>query len=354
MFAEVYKKENGSLSFELHDLNKPGTYHIYAHQDAVKHTEEEYYIGTGEGNQSEISFPKALETLYYFTLKFEDDTTLLCGFRILPIAGMYNFRDIGGYPTKDGKRVKWGLIFRGDHLYNLKPEGVSYLDDVKLNSIIDFRGESECENYPNQLGHRNIQQYHFIPDGKIAAFAGSLQNGEQMDRHDMQIAFAKEQVKKDPDYAKKSMMNQQVEFVNNPESQKAYRNTLTLMADPKAAPLYFHCKGGKDRTGFAAMLLLGILGVDESIIMYDYLLTNRAREKKNQRYLENFRKMAQGDEAVAQYLFALFQTEEAYLNAALQEIKQNYGTIINYVKEVLLISDEQIHTIQSLYLEDSL
>lgn len=353
MFAEVYKTDDGNLSFELHGIDV-GSYRIYAHQDANKHLEESCYIGSGEGNQTVISFPEALQKPYYFTLAFEDNTSLLCGMRILPIMGMYNFRDMGGYPGKDGKTVKWGMLYRGDHLHNMKPEGIPYLDAIGLHSVIDFRGFKECESYPNQLGNNDIKEYHFIPDGKIAAFAGSLQNGEKMNHDDMQIEFAREQVKKDPDMAKRSMMNQQVEFVNNPASQKAYHDTLALIAEPNAAPLYFHCKGGKDRTGYAGMLLLTILGVEESVIMYDYLLTNRAREKKNQRYLENFRKMAQGDEAVAQYLFALFQTEEAYLNAAIQEIKQKYGSIMTYIKEVLEISDEQIQTIQSLYLESTL
>lgn len=353
MFAEVYKTEEGKLSFELQGFDA-GHYRIYAHPDAIKHTEESCYIGSGEGNQTVISFPEALQKPYYFTMLFEDGTSVLCGMRILPIMGMYNFRDMGGYPGKDGRRVKWGMLYRGDHLYNMKPEGVSYLDAVGLHSVIDFRGYQECEAYPNKLGDNDIKEYHFIPDGKIAAFAGSLQNGESMDHHDMQIEFAREQVKKDPDMAARSMMNQQVEFVNNPASQKAYHDTLALIAETDAAPLYFHCKGGKDRTGYAAMLLLTILGVEESVIMYDYLLTNRAREKKNQRYLENFRKMAQGDEAVAQYLFALFKTEEAYLNAAIQEIKQNHGSIMSYIKNVLHISDKQIQIIQSLYLETAL
>lgn len=354
MFAEVYKTEDNQLSFELHDRASAASYRIYAHKDAQKCINESCYIGSGEGNQTVISFPDACKERYYFTLAFDDGTQCLCGFRILPIDGMYNFRDLGGYIGKDGRPLKWGLLYRGDHLYNIASTGIPYLDEVKLNSIIDFRGEQEWKSSPNQLGHRDIKQYHFIPDGKIAAFAGSLQNGEQMDHHAMQIAFAKEQVKKDPDMARKSMMNQQIEFVNNELSQQAYRDTLTLMAQADAAPLYFHCKGGKDRTGYAAMLLLSILGVDESVIMYDYLLTNRAREKKNQRYLANFRKMAQGDEEVAQYLFSLFTTEEAYLNAAIQEIKTHYGSILAYVKQVLHISEEQIQTIQSLYLENAL
>ena len=112
MFAEVYKVDEHSLSFEIHD-GKEMSYEIYMHQNAQICTDSHCLIANGKGSQTIVSLPSPLLP-QYFTLKFENGETLLCGYRILPLQGMYNFRDMGGYPNKEGKRVKWGKLYRGD------------------------------------------------------------------------------------------------------------------------------------------------------------------------------------------------------------------------------------------------
>ena len=352
MLAEVYCIGNHRLSLELQGVEETCEYRLYWNDEPEKTKEKEHLLTVGKGSHCIFTCQEAYQHPIYITVAFHDGHDLLTGIRILPIQGMYNVRDLGGYPTRNGKHVKWGMLYRGDHLYNIKEEGLPYLHQLGLHSIIDFRNELEGEKFPNNTGDAEIVQYRFAPDGQIAAFAGSLQNEEHAFSHEHQLEVAREQVKKDKDYAAKSMMKQQIEFVHTPCSKEAYRHTLELMADSQALPLFFHCKGGKDRTGFAAMLILSILGVDEEYILYDYLLTNRAREKKNQRYLDNFRRMADGDEEVAQYLFSIFDTRKEYLQAALNEIHQEYGDVVTYVKQELGISDETIQALRSLYLED--
>lgn len=351
MFAEVYCIGNGQVQVELtgEEVGKP--YQIFCQDEPEITFEKERWIAKGKERITKFTCEDAYEHPVYFTILWEDGTSLLTGIRILPVAGMYNLRDLGGYPSKSGKSVKWGMVYRGDHLHNMEEEGYPYFTQLGFQSIIDFRNEQEVEKFPNHVGNQKITQYHYAPDGKIAAFAGSLQNEEVVWSHEKQLEIAREQVKKDKDFAANSMIQQQLEFVHTPASQQAYRDTLTLMAKQDALPLYFHCKGGKDRTGFAAMLLLGVLGVEKEWILYDYLLTNRAREKKNQRYLENFRKMAEGDEEVAQYLFSIFDTKKEYLQAAIDEIYTTYGDIVTYVTEVLGLDAQTIQTLQSLYLE---
>lgn len=352
MFAEVYRIDQACFSIELHDAEAVCfPYRLYVNTMPEKTKKDEDYLMTGTTSYETFFYQEALKRPCYFTLVFADGSDVLCGFRIVPLSGMYNVRDLGGYPTKDGKAVRWGCLYRGDHLFNLNEDGLPYLKQMKLQSIIDFRKEEEWTHYPNGQAVLSAKEYHFAPDGQIAAFAGSLQNNEGFDSHKDQITYAREMVKKDSEFASKAMIRQQIEFVQKQASQEAYCNTLSIMAQADAAPIFFHCKGGKDRTGFAAMLLLGLLDVEEDIIIYDYLLTNRAREKKNQRYLENFRTMAQGDEEVAQYLYSIFDTRKEYLIAAINEIKEKSGSIRQYAIDVLHIDEAMIASLKQLYLE---
>lgn len=352
MFAEVYRTAPQEFSLELHEVRDSDyPLQLYAQPTPVVCLEESAFIQEIHQEITTFFLPEALTKPMYFTLVNVQGSAQVCGFRIVPLEGMYNVRDLGGYPTKSGKHLRWGRLFRGDNLHNLKEEGLPYLKAMNFKSIVDFRKESECAHYPNGKALLDATEYHFVPDGEIAAFAGSLQNGEAMDSHRDQVELAKVMVQKDPEFAGKSMIAQQKEFVHKIGSQQAYHDTLALMAKETAAPLFFHCKGGKDRTGFAAMLLLGILGVDEELIYYDYLLTNRARKKKNQRYLENFRKMSHGDEAVAQYLYSIFDTRKEYLAAAMQEIKELSGSIRQYAIDVLHLTEAEILALETLYLE---
>ena len=350
MFAEVYKVDEHSLSFEIHD-GKEMSYEIYMHQNAQVCTDSHCLIANGKGSQTIVSLPSLLLP-QYFTLKFENGETLLCGYRILPLQGMYNFRDMGGYPNKEGKRVKWGKLYRGDQLYNMDKEAYDAFHALDIHSIIDFRAYDEYTKNPNTPAEvYQIRQYHCIPEGKAAAMAGDLATSPSAMHHKYDIDLIKRELQQDPDLAGKSMIHQQKEFTRNANSIEAFRDTINLIADEQNIPVYFHCRGGKDRTGFAAMLLLALLDVDEEIIMDDYLLTQRAREKKNQAYLEKFRKMANGDEAVAQVLLSYFDTRKDYLQAAIDEIHQSYSSIQEYAVQKMGIRHETIQKLKSNFLE---
>ncbi len=339
IYAEVYRLKGKLHRLKIHTDEPLSSYQLFLHNQLLY-----------EGNTLEAEFDYQGGLPVCFQLKFSNGETIHCGYRLLPLAGMYNFRDLGGYPVKDGRHIRWGKLYRGDHLYNLKPEGIADLDALQLHSIVDFRGEKECEEYPNQCGHGAIVQYHYTPEGRIAAYAGALQNKETSNAF-MSVDEVRELLKVDTDAGIKAMIQQQEQFVSQPQSQKAFADFLKLLCKETAAPLYFHCKGGKDRTGFAAMLLLSLLGVDEALIMEDYLLTNLARKEKNQRYLNNFRKMADGDEQVAQYFYALFDAKTVYLQAAINKIKSEYGDICHYAECELGIDETMIQTLADLYLE---
>ena len=89
---------------------------------------------------------------FYFEL-VTDKGTLLLAERHLPMVGGYNFRDLGGFKTKEGRYTKWGKLFRADELSNLTEDDLKYLSSIPITSVIDFRAQSEVKRSPDKLPH---------------------------------------------------------------------------------------------------------------------------------------------------------------------------------------------------------
>jgi len=317
-------------------------YRLFWTYEADKDTTEKTEICAS--NQKNITFEFSYDTnrRQYFIIEFQTGEVYLFGHRILPIAGMYNFRDLGGYRTTTGKRVKWGIGYRSDYLHNLDDAGIPYLKSLNLETIIDFRSPEEVEERPNKdIGVRN---FVFDPQAHLAKLAGGLQDGSSEDDAEI-MERAENEAAGDAE-----MILQQETFVSSEASQAAFSNMLHTIADPAAIPLMFHCRGGKDRTGFAALILLGLLGIDDKTLIYDYMLTHRAREKKNKLYYESFLEKT-GDVDKAKYMFTLFDVKPTYLAAAIRKIMSEYGSIKNYTQTVLGVQEDEIKTLEDMFLE---
>ncbi len=125
---------------------------------------------------------------------------------------------------------------------------------------------------------------------------------------------------------------------------------LHVVARPEAAAVVQHCRGGKDRTGFGTMLLLGILGVEREALLEDYMLTGKNRLERNAEKMEIY-KTYTSDQEVLDYLYSFIDTKQDFIEASMQEIEQVYGGIEEYVKEELGVTEEEIERLKELYLE---
>jgi len=128
-----------------------------------------------------------------------------------------------------------------------------------------------------------------------------------------------------------------------------FKEFIHTVVDAKGSPIVWHCSAGKDRTGFAAAILLRVLGVPKSTVMADYMLSQKyalAGRTNKIRLLRLFK----GDEA-ADKLTVIMGVKEAWLNAAFEEIDRRWGDFDNYVKKGLQLSDEDISALQTTLLE---
>jgi protein-tyrosine phosphatase len=199
-----------------------------------------------------------LAVRHYFRLVSQNSPSLVVAPRLVPLESTFNFRDLGGYRTSNGQRVKWGRIFRSDALSRLTDADREYLKRMGLKMVCDLRSRAETEKAPDLLPE----------DGSLAYLHLPIQTGE------MNFVTAMEKIKKGDaswlteDYMVKGYLKNLEEF---PQIWGEIFHTL-LQKD--RLPLVFHCTGGKDRAGTCAALFLSVLGVPDQTIVYDHQLSN--------------------------------------------------------------------------------
>ena len=348
-FVEAFYKNDTENELYIHTDEILPHYQVYWTYENTLQTHHRNFLFENDQKQVQFEFVYPKHKRVYFIIHFDNGIELLFGHRILPIDGLYNCRDIGGYLTDSKKRIKWGKCYRSDYLYYLKDSSLDYMMNLGIQTIIDFRSLKEISESPNR--HINEKQtYVCDPNAQIAEIAGVLQSGETKNSEQDMAEYARHKIAEGVLNGDQKMIDQQIRFTTEKISQEAFSKTIKILSNPQNCPSFQHCRGGKDRTGFALMLLEGILGVHKEDIVYDYLLTAKAREEKNKLYYKRFLEESQ-DEAVAHYMYSLFDTKESYILASIDKILDEYQTIANYAKIVLGITDSEIEKLKEIYLE---
>src|SRR5947207_8272515 len=175
--------------------------------------------------------------------------------RHLMLSGASNFRDLGGYPTSDGRTVRWRQIFRSNHLGHLTDDDVSVLRQLGVRSAFDFRGAEERTEALCGMPEITVHSLPVEPTVVAALRAIAAAGTPLATSHAVEVMRD----------SYRSYVQQ-----NTPRFRALFEHLLE-----DTAPLVIHCTAGKDRTGFACALILHTLGVPDEVISEDYLLTNR-------------------------------------------------------------------------------
>jgi hypothetical protein len=178
----------------------------------------------------------------------------------------FNFRDLGGYESGDGRRVRWGVLFRSDTLHRLTSEDAGTLRALGLRTIVDLRSLTEIED------HGRIEEsgagfvWHNVPmsDNLKLAVSDPPQPAPPL------APVAAEPVAPGEGY-----------FAIAEQYGDSLAKVFSILSDETALPAVFHCTSGKDRTGIVAALLLELLGVPDDVIVEDYVLTEAARDRSS-------------------------------------------------------------------------
>lgn len=350
-YVEAFPLDNGKT--ELNIVSGAETmeeYQLYWTYEKDPFTKNRSFLLSSR--EKKLTFDAAPEKRkqVYFIIEWKNQAPMVFGYRILPVDGMYNLRDMGGYMTGSGRRIKWGVGFRSDYFAFLEDTGLEYVKSLGIKTIIDYRNEEEIKRSPNRKLGEGVTTYSCDPNAQTAMVAGLLHNNESLTKDEAIIKQAIIAVEENPNAGDLRMIQQQLNFVMSEESRKAFETSLRILALGSNNPSVQHCRGGKDRTGFGAMLLEGILGVPKDIMIYDYMLTKRARAEKNVRYYQKYLELAK-DKRVADYLFSLFDTKPEYIEASINKILKDYGSVREYAKTALSLEDTVIRQLEDIFLE---
>jgi len=252
--------------------------------------------------------------------------------RLLNFEGIANFRDLGGYPTTDGQQVKWGVLYRSATLAESSRADLIGLQQLKLATLIDFRSAAEKEQEPNHLPDPigfNVVEIPTLDDGN-KAMVGEIMTRIESGNFD---GF-------DPN-ALMLEGNRQFATTFTPQFSQFMHTILAA----NGAPVLWHCSAGKDRTGFAAAILLRILGVPQDVVMQDYMASRQhALDARKSQLL--LLRVFKGEEA-ADKMAMLMGVEEIWLNAAFEQIDAVWGSFDNYVRDGLGLSATEIEQLQN-------
>lgn len=237
--------------------------------------------------------------------------------------GCFNFRDIGGYPTEDGRRVKWGRYFRAGRQDRMTESDIERLNRLNIGAQIDLRGTEEiADQGRGPLPDMGADYHHLpvIPDGgreKLSLLVGDT--GISGERYLGYLSFG----------------------------TGTWLNLFNLLAEQKDDALVIHCTAGKDRTGVSTAFLLSVLGVDRGFIEADYLLTNRDVVRQ-----VDFVETSVGlpEDMTREQLLVLAGVPETAMSVFLDGLDSQYGGAIEYLRQAG-VTEDHFSAVRARFLE---
>ena len=246
--------------------------------------------------------------------------------RVLALQGGRNFRDLGGYETQDGRRLKWGKLYRSGTMGGLTEDAYAQLAALGIRFICDFRTNGEREENPTRWDRIPNLNYWF--------------RDYQLSFGDLRSRFQSGELT--VERARQSMIKAYGKLPY--EQAPAYIELFRRIADGDV-PLIFNCSAGKDRTGVAAALILSALGVSDETIMDDYLLTNETLDRKamlDRPWMSDMSK---------EVALVMLSVEPDYIMNTMTTLREAHGSVPAFLEEVLGVTAVDLDRIHDQLLE---
>ncbi len=231
--------------------------------------------------------------------------------QVLELEGSFNVRDLGGYPTRDGKRIQPRRFLRAGSLYDLSEKGRQTLLDLGVHCVIDLRSRVEREQMPDPVENLPEFTFHHVP--MLDYINSSVVAGE--------MSF--------PD----SLEEMYLGLLDN--AGHSFAQVFELFANPLCSGFLFHCTAGKDRTGMVTMLLLALAGVEEDLIVADYSLS------------EHLAPPAPGERPHYVPAYALTSPPEA-MRVTLEYLNSRYGGVEPYLSHIGVTHEQRSRVLRKL------
>ncbi len=245
-----------------------------------------------------------------------------------------NFRELGGYPMKDGRRIIQGVFYRSGQLADLTEEEFRIVENLGIRTVIDLRSDYERNRKPDP--DLDLAENYHIP-----AFVDKY--GNELDLSPAGIAKAVG--------GQAAGVNSFLQYMYGSLvfDSRAYQAMFDALLNEQV-PILLHCTAGKDRTGVASMLILLALGADRRVLHKDYMMTNAYRRNVIDRFLKAHRDEIEGHPEREADLTAYEGVNEEAVDIVLNTILSRYDSFDEYLEQEFGLDDMAIQTLQEMYL----
>lgn len=217
---------------------------------------------------------------------------------IYDLPGVLNMRDIGGYAAKDGRITAKNRFIRSTALAYIDEQGEAELENMGVDCVIDLRSRHERKNAPDKIEQN--ERIHFAHVPMLDYISSNIADGDLSN-------------------FPKSMTEMYIGLLENGEND--FKSVFELFADERFKYYLFHCTAGKDRTGVTTMLLLGLSGVDDEIIIEDYSYTESLIKSV----------IDTSSESLPRYIF---ESSPKTMRETLDYVRNKYGDIPGYLESI--------------------
>jgi protein-tyrosine phosphatase len=253
-----------------------------------------------------------------------------------------NFRDFGGYRTNNGMRLKKGLLYRSGDLSKATDADLEHIASLGIKTICDLRSEGERKREPDRVPAAKPFTFFNIPMRPIVDY-----HARSLGRL-LSLMFGSER---------------KMDYVA--ESYQAYREYATSylpllkalfkrISNPENLPVLIHCSAGKDRTGVVSSLIQLVLGVSVETAMDDYLKTNGNLSAYTEDIFRRLSKLSYFGVPWKRLYIPLFDARADFLNAALEQVKKEFGAVDEWFRRGLGFSVGEQMAFQAVFNDSSL
>lgn len=257
---------------------------------------------------------------------------------MLGITSVPNLRDVGGQPTRDGRVVRTGLLYRSGSLQRLDGADMEAFGQLGIRRVYDLRSARERESMPDNL-----------PPGTESVSSDVLADWSEGSPDRIHALL------EDPDAARRELDRDRVEalwieqyrkFVTLPSAHAVYGRLFRDIACTENRPALVHCSGGKDRSGWPAAALLLLLDVPPDVVMADY----RRSDRREDGSVPAMMRVLVERGADPELWRPIFAAEPRYLEAGLDQVRLSFGSIEAYFADGLGVDSAKQEALRAAFI----